>query len=85
MRAEQQAVHGDRTPVTRIRPLDQSPDAAIRAGALLRLGRVLRNTGRIAESRAAFERLAATPGARVAGAPADLVASYHWGVATNLG
>ncbi|HYW43898.1 MAG TPA: HAMP domain-containing sensor histidine kinase [Bryobacteraceae bacterium] len=50
--------------------------AAVRAGALLRLGRVLRNTGRIAESRAAYAKLADVAGARVAGVPAGLVARH---------
>ena len=50
-----------------------SQDAAIRAAALVRLGRVLRKLGRLEESRAAYEQLAAIEGVRVAGEPADLV------------
>jgi signal transduction histidine kinase len=53
--------------------LANSDDAAIRAGALLRLGRVLRKMNRPADSRAAFEKLAAVAGVSVAGAPAELV------------
>jgi signal transduction histidine kinase len=54
------------------RRLADSPEAAIRAGALLREARVLRRLGE--PSRAAYERLAVLSGATVAGAPADLVA-----------
>ncbi len=57
-----------------------SSNTAIRAGALLRMARVLRNTGRIEESRAVYERLAACSGVRVAGAPAELVARHELGV-----
>ena len=56
-----------------------SPSAAIRAGALLRMARVLRNTGRIEESRGVYARLAACPDVRVAGAPAELVARHELG------
>ncbi|HEY1338738.1 MAG TPA: HAMP domain-containing sensor histidine kinase [Bryobacteraceae bacterium] len=51
-----------------------SPDPAIRAGALLRLGRVWRKLGRREESRAAYTRLAAVTGALAAGVPAELAA-----------
>jgi signal transduction histidine kinase len=53
-----------------------SANAAIRAGALLRMARVLRHAGRLEESRAVYARLATGPAARVAGAPADLVARH---------
>ncbi len=56
--------------------LAESKDAAIRAGALMRLGRVTRSVGRLDASRAAYERLRAISGARVAGAPAELVARH---------
>jgi signal transduction histidine kinase len=56
------------------RRLANAEDRAIRAGALLRLGRALRRVGQIEDSRAAYEDLAATGTARVAGAPAELVA-----------
>jgi signal transduction histidine kinase len=56
-----------------------SPNAALRAGALLRIARVLRHTGRIEESRSVYERLAACAGVRVAGAPAELVARNELG------
>lgn len=55
------------------RRLAEASNGAIRAGALLRLGRVLRNEGLVEESRAAYARLAAITGAKVAGVPADLV------------
>jgi signal transduction histidine kinase len=56
-----------------------SPNAAIRAGALLRMARVLRNTGQIEESRGVYSRLAACADVRVAGAPAELVARHELG------
>jgi signal transduction histidine kinase len=57
--------------------LARADDAAVRAGALLRLGRVLRKTGRKDQSLAAYQRLEAIPGVRVAGAPAELVARHE--------
>ena len=48
-----------------------SNDASIRAGALMRLGRVWRKAGRKDESCAAYARLAEIGGVRVAGAPAS--------------
>jgi signal transduction histidine kinase len=54
--------------------LANSPNPAIRAGALLREGRVLRKMRQPAASRAVFQQLAGIQGAAVAGAPADLVA-----------
>lgn len=56
--------------------LAESKDVAIRAGALMRLGRVTRKAGRLDASRAAYERLRAVVGVRVAGAPAELVARH---------
>src|ERR1035441_8945409 len=50
------------------RVLAESRNAAVRAGALLRLARVLGKLGRREESRAAYTRLAAISGVRVAGA-----------------
>ncbi|MDE3164742.1 MAG: hypothetical protein KGN36_02975, partial [Acidobacteriota bacterium] len=61
------------------RGLAASPQTAVRAGALMRLGRVLRKLGREAESRAAYTELAGMVGARGAGAPADLVARHELG------
>jgi signal transduction histidine kinase len=52
---------------------------AVRAGALMRLGRVLRKIGRREESRAAYAQLSEIKGVRVAGAPADLVARQELG------
>ena len=54
--------------------LADSPDAATRAGALMRLGRVLRKSGQTQASLFAYEKLSALRGVRVAGAPAELVA-----------
>ncbi|MEI9974231.1 MAG: hypothetical protein WDO73_20575 [Ignavibacteriota bacterium] len=56
------------------RRLAENKDAAVRAGALMRVGRVLRNAGHAAEARAAYTELAAMGGTAVAGAPSELVA-----------
>jgi signal transduction histidine kinase len=56
------------------RRLAASPNPAIRAGALVREARVLRNTGRERESRAVYSVLAGIRGVTVGGAPADLAA-----------
>jgi signal transduction histidine kinase/predicted negative regulator of RcsB-dependent stress response len=56
--------------------LSRAPDPAIKAGALLRLARVLRSTGRKEEARIAYSRLSAFTGANVAGVPAALVAKH---------
>ena len=56
------------------RGMTESTSALVRAGAWLRLARVLRNTGRSTESLAAYRRLAAITEAAAAGVPADLVA-----------
>lgn len=56
--------------------LAETKNAAVSAGALLRLGRTLRKTGSKEQSLAAYRRLAAIEGVRVAGAPAELVARY---------
>jgi signal transduction histidine kinase len=58
------------------RRLTNAPDAAVRAGAWLRAGRVLRRMGRVVESLAAYRQLAATSGVRVADAPAELVGRH---------
>jgi len=55
------------------RSLTASSNAAVRAGAWLRLGRVLRKLGRPDESRLAYLQLSGFSGVLVAGAPADLV------------
>jgi signal transduction histidine kinase len=57
--------------------LAESASAQIRAGALMRLGRVWRRLGRDAESRSAYAKLAALNGVRAAGLPAELVARYE--------
>jgi signal transduction histidine kinase len=64
------------------RVLAESKNAAIRAGALLRLARVLGKLGRRDQSRAAYTRLAAIGGVRVAGVPAELVARHALGDAS---
>lgn len=56
------------------RRLSDTKDRALHAGALMRLARVLRNSGQVDAARAAYERLSRVDGVRVAGAPADLVA-----------
>jgi signal transduction histidine kinase len=56
------------------RQLAQSPDAAIRAGALLRLARTLRASGRQEEALAAYEQLGRTGAVPVGTGPAELVA-----------
>ena len=57
--------------------LAQANDEAVRAGALLRLGRALRKIGRKEQSLAAYQRLQSIAGVRVAGAPAELVARHE--------
>ncbi|HEY2014788.1 MAG TPA: histidine kinase dimerization/phospho-acceptor domain-containing protein, partial [Bryobacteraceae bacterium] len=54
--------------------LADSKTPEVRAGALMRLGRVWRKMGRTDESRTAYTRLAAVEGVKVAGAPSELVA-----------
>jgi signal transduction histidine kinase len=60
--------------------LAATPQAATRAGALVRLGRVLRKLGREQEARAAYAQLAAIWGVSVAGVPAELVARHELGL-----
>jgi len=60
--------------LTAYQRLMASPDSSIRAGALLRAARVLRNSGRIEQSRTLYQQLAEIKSADVAGAPAELVA-----------
>jgi signal transduction histidine kinase len=57
--------------------LARADDAAVRAGALLRLARVLRKIGRKEQSLAVYRRLEAIPEVRVAGTPAELVARHE--------
>ncbi|MEO8029141.1 MAG: HAMP domain-containing sensor histidine kinase, partial [Bryobacteraceae bacterium] len=56
--------------------LAASADPSVRAGALVRMARVLRNTSRTSEALAVYTRLAAVQAARVAGTPADLIAIH---------
>ena len=56
------------------RQLAQSPDATVRAGALLRLARTLRASGRQEEALAAYEQMERAGAAPVGAGPAELVA-----------
>jgi signal transduction histidine kinase len=56
------------------RPLTESRDAAVRAGALARTARVQRKIGHTEEARTALERLVSVSDVRVAGVSADLFA-----------
>lgn len=58
------------------RHLAESKSPAIRAGALLRLARVLRKSGNLTEARAAYQQLWAAGSIQVAGVPAELVARH---------
>ncbi len=62
--------------IVAFRELALSQDPAIRAGALLRLGRALRKTGQIGAALAAYEELARSAQVRIAGAPAELLARH---------
>jgi signal transduction histidine kinase len=62
--------------VNLFRDLAKSPDAAVRAGALLRLGRNLHSAGRTEDALAAYTRLSELDGVSVAGAPAGLIGRY---------
>jgi signal transduction histidine kinase len=59
------------------RRLAEHKEGPVRAGALLRLARVLRKVDRIPEARDVYVRLAAMAGVAVAGAPAELVARHE--------
>ena len=59
------------------RQLAGRAEHAVRAGALMRIARVLRKSGRLAEAREAYLQLAGEPGVSVAGVPADLVARHE--------
>ena len=54
--------------------LSQSRDEAVRAGALVRLARVLRKSGRLADTLPLYDSLSRIAAAGVSGLPADLVA-----------
>ena len=58
------------------RRLADSKDPATRSGALMRIARVLRKTGRSEEARAVYTRLSVIADATVAGVPAALVAQH---------
>jgi len=55
------------------RKLAGSPDASIRAGALLRQGRIHRKSGNVAAALAAYDGLSGLPEVSILGEPADLV------------
>jgi signal transduction histidine kinase len=59
------------------RRLAEHKDATVRAGALLRLARVLRKSGRIPEARDIYTQLAAIGGTAVSGEPSDLIARHE--------
>ena len=61
------------------RKLSTAADPAVRAGALARLGRVLRTAGRYQEARAAYSHLNGMDAVAVQGVPASLVAAYALG------
>jgi two-component system, OmpR family, phosphate regulon sensor histidine kinase PhoR len=56
--------------------LAQSNNSAVRAGALMRMARVLRNMGRPEQAGAAYDALAAMSAVSVEGEPADLLAEH---------
>ena len=56
------------------RALTRAPSRAVRAGALVRLGRTLRKAGRHAEALQAYAELARVDDVRIEGRPADLMA-----------
>jgi hypothetical protein len=58
------------------RRLGDAKDPAVKAGALLRLARVLRKAGRQDAAVPVYERLSRMEGVRVSGVPADLVARH---------
>jgi signal transduction histidine kinase len=62
-----------RTAAIWYRKLAAAKTGPVRAGALLRLARVLRSLGRKEESRAVYAQLAAMEGVQAAGVPAELV------------
>ena len=70
-------VHEDpRAAVAILRDLARSGDQAVRAGAIMRLARIDRRSGRLREALAAYERLAALGPVLVEALPADLVARH---------
>ena len=66
--------HQPKQAAERYDELATSHNRAVQAGALLRLARVLRNSGQVDQSRQRYAQLAEMTGVNVAGAPADLVA-----------
>jgi len=69
--------HGQPTKALEVyQRLGQSNNAAIRAGALMRMARVFRNIGQPEQARAAYQRLAAMSAVSVEGEPADLLARH---------
>jgi signal transduction histidine kinase len=66
--------HDSRRAIEIFRALAQSPDRAVRAAALMRMGRTLRTSARHAESLAVYSEMAALDDVPVVGLPAELVA-----------
>jgi signal transduction histidine kinase len=68
--------HDPAAAITAFRELAKSSDPALRAGALLRLGRNLAESGRTDEALGAYAQLAAMDGVATAGVPAGLNGRY---------
>jgi signal transduction histidine kinase len=62
--------------IAAFRELAHSPDPAIKAGALMRVGRNLHKSGQLAPALAAYAELAAVGPIPIAGVPADLLARH---------
>jgi signal transduction histidine kinase len=68
--------HDPASAITFFRELTKSSDSAIRAGALLRLGRNLNNVGRFEDALTAYVRLSEMDDVDVGGVPAGLIGRY---------
>ena len=64
------------TALERYGKLADSKDAAVRAGALLRMARVLRRIRPVGDAAKVYTQLAAIPGVRMAGVPVELVGRH---------
>jgi signal transduction histidine kinase len=60
-------------------PLTESPNHAVVAGALVRLGRTLSKAGRLEDAAATYKRLTTLDDVSVGGVPASLVGTYALG------
>lgn len=59
-----------------LKPLAASPDANLRAAALMRLGRIARRSGHISEALNSYQLLAGLSGQKVGSVPADWLGMY---------